>query len=522
MAVWLAYFTRCVMHPTSLRASVLAMSLVAIVCLSLHAPRARAGGFEVPDQSASMGAMGGAGTARHGDASAAFYNPAALADRGGFRGALGLGLAIPTITAESTETMERASTTTSVSPPPHLHLSYAENEWAIGAYIGASHGTGVHWPQGWWGMFETQSTSLFVVRVAPFFSWRFGGGEGQPDIRVSIGAHVDTARLETSRRLDMIDFVGNVHVLLAGAGVGGDASVYWQALPELSVGLTYKSRTWMRLNGDADFTVPDAFVGRAPDQRASAELVIPDRLALGVAWQTPEFAIYGDVQLTLWSVRRSTDLDFESQRTTDVSQPNRWSDTATFRLGGEYSPLPELLHLRIGGFYDMAAAPDDTLAPSAPDMARVGFGGGVGVDFTREIGIDAYYTYVGFVGRTSTSDDAPLARYSGDIHLIGLTARLTVGAAEPAVEEEGAETGTGTSSGSGTESGSGSESGSGAGSESGSGTETATGAETASGSGASESAADAPERAESTEAEGATETQRRRDTTGARRHRLPR
>jgi long-chain fatty acid transport protein len=415
---------------------------VALVLSLLSAP-ARAGGFEVPDQSAVAGATGGAGTARRDDPSAAFYNPAALADRGGFRGGLGLLLAMPSLSVEHLEEgREISSTESGISTPPHLHLSYAENEWAIGAYVGVSHGTSVAWPEGWWGRFEAMSTSLLVFRAAPFFALRLGGEGGLlrdfPDVRLSLGAHVDVARAETQRRLDFIDVEGNVHVLLGGAGVGGDASLFWQATPELAFGVTYKSRTWMQLSGDADFTVPDAFLGRAPDQRASSELVIPDRLTFGAAWQQREFGVFADVGYTTWSVRDRQRVDFEREVTSDSDVPQGWRDTWVFRLGGQVSPL-DWMHLRAGVYYDMEAAPAETLGPASPDMARVGVTLGAGVDITRELGFDASYAYVHFVGRESTSQDAPLARYWGDLHVVALTARLTVGGAEPVVLEEPAE-----------------------------------------------------------------------------------
>ncbi|WP_169791670.1 OmpP1/FadL family transporter [Sandaracinus amylolyticus] len=410
----------------------------------MPAPRARAGGFEVPDQSAVAGATGGAGTARRDDPSAAFYNPAALADGGGFRGALGILLAVPNISIEHLEgEMETSSTVSGVSPPPHLHLSYAENEWAVGAYLGVSHGTSVSWPSApdaWWGRFEAMSTNLLVFRAAPFFSLRLGGEHGLlrdfPDIRLSIGAHVDTARAETRRQLDFIDVEGSVHVLMWGAGVGGDASIFWQATPEFALGASYKSRTWMRATGDADFTVPPPFVGRAPDQHASTELVIPDRLTFGAAWQQREFGVFADVGWTAWSVRDRQRVDFERETTSDSDVAQDWRDTWVFRLGGEVTPI-DWFHARAGLFYDMEASPPETLGPASPDMARFGVTLGTGFDVTREIGIDASYSYVTFVGRESTSQDAPLARYWGDLHVVSFTARLVVDPTpEPPVVEE--------------------------------------------------------------------------------------
>ena len=332
--------------------------------LSLAPGLARAGGFEVPDQSAVAGATGGTGTARRGDPSSAWYQPAETADGRGFRGGLGLLLAFPTITALGLEEPRQSATTElAVSPPPHLHLSYSENEWSIGMYVGVSHGSSVQWPEGWWGRFEAMQTGILGIRAQPFFALRLGGEhgliEGFPDIRVSIGAHVDTVRLEQQRMLDFIDQEGRVHLLLWGAGVGGDASVYYQATPELSFGVTYKSRTWMRLNGDADFTVPDPFVGRAPDQRASAELVIPDRLVFGAGWQDALFGVWADIGVTFWSVRDRTRVDFEREATRDIDTPVSWHDAVALRLGAAVHPIPEL-HARAGLFFDQEVGPADT------------------------------------------------------------------------------------------------------------------------------------------------------------------
>lgn len=413
---------------------------VLIAALTLLSPGpARAGGFEVPDQSAVAGATGGAGTGRRGDPASAWYGPAEAADGGGLRLGLGALLAIPSITATGLEEpRETATTEEALSPPPHLHLSFAWGSWAVGAYAGVSHGSTVIWPWEFWGRFESIRSEVLGIRAAPFFALRLGGAgglvRGFPDIRLSAGAHVDTFRVESERALDFVDQEGRVHLLLWGAGAGGDASIYWQATPQLGVGFTYHSRTWMRLEGDADFTVPDPFVARAPDQRATTELVVPDRLSLGAAWQQAEFAVLLEVDLTLWSVRERLAVDFEDPDTTDTSTPARWHDAVQVRLGGEYSPL-SFLHLRAGGFYDMEVGPEDTLGPSSPDMARLGVTAGLGVDIAAGFGADLYYAYVAFLERESTSEDAALARYSGELHLVGLTLRFTMGGsrARPAV-----------------------------------------------------------------------------------------
>jgi len=399
-----------------------------------------AGGFEVPDQSAVAGATGGTGTARRGDPSSAWYQPAELADGEGFRGGLGLILAVPAITATALEgSMETATTETNVSPIPHLHLSYSDDVWAVGAYVGISHGSTVQWPDGWWGRFESMRTGILVIRANPFFALRLGGEEGLidgfPDFRLSVGLHVDTMQVQNTRRLDFIDQEGTVDLLFWGAGVGGDASIYYQALPELSFGVTYKSRTFIELSGDADFTVPDPFVGRAPDQHASTTFTIPDRLSIGVAYQDDMFGVFADFGVSFWSVRERTQIDFEQEVTSDIDTPTNWHDAISLRLGGEVTPIRELT-ARAGLFWDQEVGPPDTLAASSPDMNRLGLTLGAGVNITPEFGVDLYYAYVAFLERDGTSLDAALATYSGELHLVGLTVRVTVDPNAPAPQTE--------------------------------------------------------------------------------------
>lgn len=389
------------------------------------------GGFEVPDQSSTAGGTGGASTARPADPAAAWYNPAALADGGGARGALTLLLAMPTLTAESTNEPpegEPTSTELNVGTPLALHLSYADDAWALGTYVGVSHGSSVTWPEDWWGRFDALSSSVRVLRIAPFFAYRIPNAM---NFTIAAGLHVDVGSLEVERALDMIDYEGRSHLLLWGAGAGGHAALYIEPMPELSLGFTYKSRTYIRMDGDADFTVPDAFATRAADQRAATDFWIPDRFALGAGVHVGSFHAYADLGLSLWSVRDRMVIEFENEASPDVVQEMHWRDAVDVRIGAEYELIPEIT-IRGGIRYEMAAAVADTLAPSSPDLDRFGITLGASFDPIPELGFDVHYGYTALLAGESLSQDAPPARYSGDAHFVGLEARVTYDPTPPA------------------------------------------------------------------------------------------
>jgi len=50
-------------------------------------------------------------------------------------------------------------------------------------------------------------------------------------------------RLQIQRNLDFIDTQGDVRLDLDGRGAGIDAAIYWQARPDLGLGLVYRGRT---------------------------------------------------------------------------------------------------------------------------------------------------------------------------------------------------------------------------------------------------------------------------------------
>lgn len=404
---------------------------LALLAAALAPGAAHAGGFEVPDQSPVAAGTGGASTARPDDAAAAWYNPAALADGGGFRGSLSLLLALPTITAESLERPAEGPPTATegeVSTPAALHLSVAHDAWAIGAYVGVSHGSSIAWPSSWWGRYEALSSTVRVLRVNPFVAYRF---RDLANLTFSAGVHVDFASLELQRALNMIDFQGRSHVLVSGVGVGGDASVFVTPVEPLSLGFTYKSRTYLRMSGDADFTVPDAFASRAPDQQAATDLWIPDRFALGAGLHLGALRIYADLGLSLWSVRDRVLLELSADGTDDLVQPQHWRDALDVRAGTEVRIIPQLT-VRAGVRHEMAAAPARTLAPSSPDLDRFSVTLGLSVDPLPELGFDAHYGYTALLPGESTSDDAPPARYSGEVHVVGIAVRARFGAPSPA------------------------------------------------------------------------------------------
>ncbi len=388
-----------------------------VIALLVSSP-AYAGGLSVGEQNAVSAGTGGAGAARTEDPGAAWHDPAALADGGGLRLGLSLALARPAVQARATDASWTADSDAAWSTPPHLDASYAEGRWAAGIAIGVPFGGGVTWPGDpamWPGAYEAEKTQLVVVRAAPFAAWSFGA------VRVGAGFHVDAARLQIQRDLDFIDADGDVRLDLDGRGVGLDASLYWQARHDLGLGLAYRGRTRIDFAGAANFTAPDAFSAKTPDQTAATTMTLPDTLVLGAHARRGAYAAVLDLEYARWSVNRRTTVTFANPATPEAVQQNAWHDTLAVRAGGEWQR--RALVVRGGAYFDPSPIPTDHLSPASPDANRLGLTAGASYRLAPAWSVDAFAEHMWLLRRETTSTETMPASYGGAAIVLGAGVR---------------------------------------------------------------------------------------------------
>ncbi|HEY5952085.1 MAG TPA: outer membrane protein transport protein [Kofleriaceae bacterium] len=387
-----------------------------ILFLLLVSSAAHAGGLAVGEQNAVSSATGGAGAGRDDDAGAAWHAPAALADDGGLRVGLSLALAHPALEARGEDWA--ASTESKWATPPHLDASFAKDQWAAGIAIGVPFGGGVTWPTTWPGATEAVRSELLVIRFAPFAAYRVG------PLRVAAGAHLDAGRLQIQRNLDFIDMQGDVRLDLAGQGFGVDASAYYVPREDIGIGLTYRSHTKLDFDGNANFTAPDAFSEKTPDQTAATTMTLPDQAVLGTRWRHEALTALFDVEYTRWSVNKRITVDFTNDATPNAIQENGWHDTFALRSGVEWRHTPKLV-VRGGGYYDPSPVPAEHLTPSSPDSTRVAATAGASYRFAPAWTADVFGEHMWLLRRDTTSVDTMPASYGGTAIVLGAGVRWT-------------------------------------------------------------------------------------------------
>jgi long-subunit fatty acid transport protein len=235
--------------------------------------------------------------------------------------------------------------------------------------------------------------------------------------------HVDAARLQIGRSLDFIDMEGDVAIDMSGRGTGLDAAAYWER-PGLSIGLAYRGGTRIDLDGGANFTAPDAFANKVPDQDARSRLALPDQLVVGARVQVAKsYTALADVEYSRWSTNDKLVVDFAEMQTPDVTQVTAWRDTVALRAGGEWTR--GRLVVRHGGYLEQSPAPPDRLAPSSPDSTRLGLTAGASWRFDRTLAVDAFIEAMWLLRRDTADAESLQASYGGTATLAGLGIRWT-------------------------------------------------------------------------------------------------
>jgi long-chain fatty acid transport protein len=373
-------------------------------------------GFYTADQSAKATGLGTANVASVDDASAAYFNPAALADLDGAH--LMSGVTVYDISGRfKSDNGPDDELENALIPLPYLHAAYKTSEKsAIGLAVVSDFGLATDWEDDWDGRFITGATyaDSMAITVNPVFAY-----EISPRISVAAGPVL---------RYFSFDLQNQVPNLLGGYGIGpavaetgsqveGEAWGYGFSVAlkarlteSIEFGVSYRSKTEHTLSGD--FTIDDQGVNGYTNCPIEAEVTLPAYADIGLSWHRDRWTVSAAVLWTQWSAYDELKVTFgQTQGIAGLNQADgysmstRWDDTWTYKLGVEYALNPTW-SLRSGIIYDPTPVPDDTLDPLVPVGDRLDFTFGLGF-YRGAWHIDAAYLLV-------TSEDRRFDNANGD------------------------------------------------------------------------------------------------------------
>lgn len=377
-----------------------------------------AAGYSIYEQGAAALGMAGAYAASAHDATAQFYNPAALTRLEGKQLSLG-GTWLTTRTSFAgvdpapgygvSEEMK----TGSFFPPTAYWSNHLGPNWAYGVGVNAPFGLGVEWknPEEFTGR-ERVTKALLQSVVGSFdLAWALND-----KLSIAAGPNALFAKVELHNIATFITSGGQpVNVSRATLesdfkpGYGWNMGLLADPWTNWKLALTYKSKIEVDIDdGRATFEqIPtgdpslDAAVaaGLPAAQPVTTKLVFPAMFTTALAWQPmPEWTYEIDGVWTGWSSFRDLTLKFPDDPALDQVIREDYGDQWAVRVGAEHR-LANYTY-RLGYYYDQAAAPPESLTPLLPDANRHGATIGLGLNRGKWT-IDAYNLFL-FVEKRST------------------------------------------------------------------------------------------------------------------------
>ncbi len=373
-------------------------------------------GFRLTESGARAAGMGGAVTALSDDATAVYFNPAAIVGRKGLDTSIGVSLILPAVSFKRDSSGVTTSTKPGVSTPLNVYLNYGLSEqFALGLGVFNPFGASAQWPDGWEGAGRALSSSVQTFAINPTMAFAF-----HPRFKIGGGIQIMRGTVLIERALDFVDSAGKVRLGAGAWGLGFNAGVQVEVIEKtLNLGVNYRSRVDLDFSGRADFTnIPDAFQGLLADQKVTSPIALPDTAAFGLGFKPTDSLRFGlDVNLTAWDSFKALTINFENSALTNPLA-KKWLTVASVNVGAEYD-FNEAFRGRLGFVYDPAATIKSTLTPDLPDATRYRFSAGAGWRSSFGLALDVAYQFVLLAPSVSTAPGFS-GTYTGSAHILSL------------------------------------------------------------------------------------------------------
>lgn len=347
------------------------------ICLSMLATSALASGYGVFTQGASGLGQANAVVAHPTGPSSLYFNPALLNDVPGSQVEIGTTAVISERNINLDSGGNEKGNETNF--PSTLYYTFQSSKnIAAGIGIFFPFGLSNKWGNDYEGRYLGTSGEMTSFNINPALSYRITD-------QLSLAAGLDMVYVDTELK-SMVnqsavgtllppDLGGPLAEILPdveqnfsgeGWGYGFNLGALFKATDRVSIGMAYRSKVDVDLDGDLSFAnVDPRLTLLLPNSIASAGITLPAQFTTGIA-----FKANGDLLIEVgarwedWDANDKLFLDVEFG--TDITQIRNWHSTWAYNIGANYK-LSEKIALNFGYLYGENAVPDSTFEPIIPD-----------------------------------------------------------------------------------------------------------------------------------------------------------
>ncbi len=309
---------------------------IAAIALCALCTKASASGFGLYEASSETYAMGGAAIGRAVDASANFHNPATLGDIRDVTFTVGMLTEHPWAKIETDGKYSDTMNPGVFCLPSFQMAAPFRDDFVFGLGVMPEYGLGSKYDGNWTLNYNSTETTVTSFTINPNLAWRVGDG-------FSIGAGLrflffDFEQFQRPWAGANGQYFGRMNSRLKGDNgmedFGYQVGMKYDVADNFSVGLVYKSRTKVHVEGKSQVSPRDAnpgtiFSSRLVDGPSKTELELPDSITGGFNWDITDTWHLGTmVGWTQWSTVKTLDFNLNG-----FHKPIKleWNDT--WRLG---------------------------------------------------------------------------------------------------------------------------------------------------------------------------------------------
>lgn len=297
------------------------------------------------------------------------------------------------------------------------YLKAIDDRMKFGFGVTTPFGLATKYDDNWVGRYHAIETDMKTLNFNPSIAYRV-------DDKVSIGAGLNFLVADVILT-SAVDF-GAVCIALSascgapGGGADGKADLTGDNFDDVAfginvglmikldesarLGISYRSKMRVNVEGDANFTVPAAasFVpgatGSFVDTTLTASVVLPPSLSASYMRDMDNLKLLADVTWTGWNSFEELRINYNSAQADTVTTES-WKNTVRVSLGADYQQSDKLT-LRAGWAYDETPIPDaEHRTPRIPGHSRRWLSLGFTYDLSQALTLDMGYSHL-FVSKT--------------------------------------------------------------------------------------------------------------------------
>jgi long-chain fatty acid transport protein len=387
---------------------------VAFLMPSAVTTKVLAGGYMIPHQTARGLGLSNAVTAGVNDASAVYYNPAALSE------VQGDNLLVSGSYANLQNSVENSGRKSTNKHDDNFLASFFANyhipgsDFTLGIGTYAPFGLATEYGKDAFTRFAAIDAELKTIYVTPALSWN-------PSSYFSVAAGLSfvhaSAVFSRALCLDPFSFCtqplgleGKVRLTDTADAFAYNLGLLVKPTDNFKFGFSYRSRVDLRFDS-ANAKFGGAF--STPKVKANVSPIpLPPVIDVGLFWQiTPGWGAEFVYEYTRWSEFKNFTVTLSptpiflplGAPIPGFKLPEDWKNTSTLRLGSYYA-LNKNWELRAGIAVEETPIPNKTLNPAIPDADKLTLNAGVGYKWEK-FSVDLGYMAVFYKTRRVTNDE---------------------------------------------------------------------------------------------------------------------